>query len=308
MKTKVFEILRVLLFVLFGLMLLIIVYNALTQLSINQQYGYRLYAPFSDLQQLQIGDDVRVAGVRVGSVINTYLDNGRAVAVLSIEKRYVLPEDSLATILMSGLLGANYVSISPGKSAVVFKSGGYVKTQQTANMASVIQQFSRVGKKLDHILGDLSENSEEEGGMAKLFTVVDNLKIITNQIAAGEGTLGRIIMEERLYNDLISLLDATKSAVNKIEKVVDNVQAGNGLLGKLIVNEKTSQDFDHIVKNINEFCEKLNNDKSTLGRLITNDELYQKANGVLNKVEKASDNIANTGPVTALGAAASALF
>lgn len=80
------------------------------------------------------------------------------------------------------------------------------------------------------------------------------------------------------------------------------------MLGKLMMDEKTAQDFDRIVKNINEFCEKLNADKSTLGRLISNDELYRKAEGVLNKVEKASDNIANTGPVSAIGAAASALL
>ncbi len=317
MKTKVFESLRVLLFVLFGLMLMYVVYTALTQLSVSQHEGYRLNALFADLRQLQVGDDVRVAGVRVGSVVNTYLDKGLAVAVLSIEKRYHVPEDSRATILMAGLLGANYIAISPGTSPQVLKSDSFIKTQQATDLSTVIQQFSRVGKKLDHILGNLdkSDGNDRESGFTKLYQVIDNLNVITKKIASGEGTLGKIIMDDKAYDDLSKLMESITVAANKVDEIMDtvksvveNVKAGQGMLGKLMMDEKTAQDFDRIVKNINEFCEKLNADKSTLGRLISNDELYRKAEGVLNKVEKASDNIANTGPVSAIGAAASALL
>ncbi|MDR0647210.1 MAG: MlaD family protein [Puniceicoccales bacterium] len=336
MKTKLSDSLRVFSFVLFGIILMYIVYTVLTKLSIHKHEGYYLKALFSDVRQLQVGDDVRVAGVRVGNVINTYLDKDLAVAVFHIEKRYRIPEDSVATILMAGLLGSNYVSITPGNSHALLKDDAYVKTQQTSDLSSVVQQFSKVGKKLDRILGSVEEGlvggDEKENATSnpsllkelgdffrdnrpKLSKIIDHCQDITHQLAGGEGTLGKLLMEEQAYNDLLSMMDSIRVAAHKVdgllsrfEDLADKITSGNGLLGKLIADEKTSQDFDCIVKNMREFCEKLNNDHSTLGRIIGDDALYRKAEEALSKVEKAGDSISNAGPVTAIGVAASALF
>ena len=173
MKIKTDNI-RVMLFALFGLLLTYVVYSALNRLSVSRHDSYNVKALFQDLKQLQVGDDVRVAGVRVGSVVDTYLNKDLAVAVLNIEKKYEIPENSVATILMAGLLGANYISIIPGNSNQNLTDASYISTKAAVDISSVIQKFGSVGDRLDRVLssfdGGESENSDSVlGGGAGLF-------------------------------------------------------------------------------------------------------------------------------------------
>lgn len=331
MKIK-YDSIRVTLFTIFGIALMFIVYSALNRLSVTKHDSYNIKALFSDLKQLQIGDDVRVAGVRVGSVTNTSLNRNLAVATLSVEKRFSIPEDSVATILMSGLLGANYVSIIPGTSQKNITDNSYIDTQKAVDISSVVRKFSSIGDRLDRVLSSFDGSGDDiatEGkptlfqdiadfvrnNKDKMSQVIDDCSVITHKIAQGEGTLGRIIHEDKAYNDLIEMMDSIKVAAQKVDGMIksfqgvaDDIRQGNGLLGKLMYDPKVEQSFSKIIKNIENFSGKLNNDNSTLGRIITSDSLYKQAESAIGKVEKAVDSVANSGPITAVGAAANALF
>ncbi len=330
MKTK-YESIRVILFAVFGLFLMYVVYSALNNLSVSRHDSYNIKALFTDLKQLQIGDDVRIAGVRVGSVTHTYLNKGLAVAVLSIEKKYAIPEDSVATILMAGLLGANYISIVPGISTNMMDESGFLETQKVSDVSSVIQKFSSIGDRLNRILSGFDGSDEgDASGRPNLFQelgdffhnnkdklekIVDNISEITGKISEGQGTLGRLINEDQAYNDLLDTMQSIKTAALKVDSILKNfddisknIKDGDGLLCKLISDEKTAQSFEEILNNIKSFSNKLNSENSTLGRIISNDDLYKQAEATLGKVEKAVDSVSNSGPITAVGAAASALF
>ena len=114
--------------------------------------------------------------------------------------------------------------------------------------------------------------------------------------------------EDQAYTEFVETMQSIKAAANKVDSLFENIKASKGLLGKLISDPEIAQSFENIIKNIEDFSKKLNNAKSTLGRVISEDGLYKKAESALNKVEKAVDNLSNSGPVTAVGAAASALF
>ena len=281
MKIKYSDSIRVALFAFFGFFLMYIVYSSLTRLSVARHDSYHIKALFTDLKQLQVGDDVRVAGVLVGSVVQTYLNKDLAVAVLSIEKKYAIPEDSTATILMAGLLGANYVSIVPGDSTKPVQDSAFLNTKQANDVSVVVQKFSNIGDRLDQLLAGL---------------------------AAGKGTLGRLMSEDQAYTEFVEMVQSIKAAANKVDALFDDIKSSKGLIGKLISDPEIAQSFENIMKNLEDFSEKLNNEKSTLGRIISEDDLYKKAESALGKVEKAVDNLSNSGPVTAVGAAASALF
>lgn len=326
MKNKS-DAIRVTLFAFFGLILMYIVYSALNRLSVSRHDSYNVKALFTDLKQLQVGDDVRVAGVRVGSVIKTYLNKDLAVAVLNIEKQYQIPENSVASILMAGLLGANYISIAPGNSDKLLSESAYIETRPATDISSVIQKFSSVGNRLDRILsgfdgsGNGSSSLFQEIGVFfhnnkdKLNQIVDNFSSITGKISGGQGTLGKLVCEDQAYTDLLDMMQSIKVAANKVDSMLvtfdeisKNIKEGEGVLGKLISDPETAKSFDEIISNIREFSARLNNTESTLGRIISNDDLYKKAESALNKVDKAVDGISNSGPVTAVGVAANALF
>lgn len=103
--------------------------------------AYELTAAFRKAEGLNVGSDVRVAGVKVGSVRGLDLDpeSFRAVARLSIDARVQLPEDSDASIQTEGLLGGAYVAITPGSSDFLLAAGDSIQfTQGSVNLMDLV--------------------------------------------------------------------------------------------------------------------------------------------------------------------------
>ena len=76
--------------------------------------GHRLHALFSNVQDLKVGDRVKMAGVEVGKVENIQLEGNRVNVTMKLRKEAEVRTDSTATIKFTGLMGQNYVSIDFG--------------------------------------------------------------------------------------------------------------------------------------------------------------------------------------------------
>ena len=109
-----------------------------------QTGGYAIKARFGQVGSLKEGDDVRVAGVRVGKVSRVALDPKTyfAAAEFTIDKGVNLPSDSTAKITSDGLLGGQHVSIEPGAAEDMLKPGGEIQnTQGAVDLFGLIGQF-----------------------------------------------------------------------------------------------------------------------------------------------------------------------
>lgn len=93
---------------------------------------YEVSAPFRKADGLGVGADVRVSGVKVGTVTGMELDQKtyRAVAKLTISDDFQIPEDSTVTIATEGLLGGSFVSVDPGASDFFFEDGSVAEFTQ----------------------------------------------------------------------------------------------------------------------------------------------------------------------------------
>ena len=87
--------------------------------------GYELTANFEHIDGIRDGSDVRVSGIKVGSVLGTTLDPKTflATVTMSVEPSVTLPDDTVAEIVSSGLLGDKYLSLVPGGSDKDYTSG-----------------------------------------------------------------------------------------------------------------------------------------------------------------------------------------
>ncbi|WP_164157622.1 outer membrane lipid asymmetry maintenance protein MlaD [Sandarakinorhabdus rubra] len=92
------------------------------------QGGTSLVARFPNIAGVTLGTDVRLAGVKVGRVTAVSLDPGsyQAVLNLSVDPGLKLPVDSSAAITSEGLLGGNYIALTPGAEADMLKDGGEI--------------------------------------------------------------------------------------------------------------------------------------------------------------------------------------
>ena len=114
--------------------------------------GYQLSAEFSRVDGIRAGSDVRISGVKIGSVIGEDLDPKSFLAVvrMSIDPAVQLPDDTVAEITSAGLLGDKYMSLVPGGSDKMIKPGGKIQyTQSSVSLENLIGQmiFSAPGKK-----------------------------------------------------------------------------------------------------------------------------------------------------------------
>lgn len=116
-----------------GLLFLAFKVSGLTQLG--EGHDYIIKADFDNIGGLKVRAPVSVSGVKVGRVINIQLDpqSYRAAVTLQISDHYKdLPVDTSASILTQGLLGSNYISLSPGYEQKMLKPNGLIETTHSA--------------------------------------------------------------------------------------------------------------------------------------------------------------------------------
>jgi len=106
--------------------------------------GYELNARFRSVEGVRVGTDVRLAGVKIGTVAAIELDpeSFQADTRLNLREDVILPDDSSAVISTEGLLGGTYIEIQPGGSPFNYEDGGDIfETQGTINVISLLAKF-----------------------------------------------------------------------------------------------------------------------------------------------------------------------
>lgn len=105
---------------------------------------YQIFAKFDNIDGIESGSDIKIAGVKIGTVASQNIDpeNYRAVVKLNINRNIKLPEDSSAKIVSSGLLGGKYLAIEIGADDQMLKDGGQIKfTQSGVNFEELLGKF-----------------------------------------------------------------------------------------------------------------------------------------------------------------------
>lgn len=106
--------------------------------------GYTLSARFDRIDGLGLGSDVRMAGIKVGSVVDTKLDpiSFQAIITISIDRAIELPVDTAAAITSEGLLGGNYLNLLPGGMEEVLLDGDEIsETQDSVDFLGLLSKF-----------------------------------------------------------------------------------------------------------------------------------------------------------------------
>jgi phospholipid/cholesterol/gamma-HCH transport system substrate-binding protein len=106
--------------------------------------GYDLGASFRSLEGVSVGTDVRLAGVKIGTVTDVALnpESYRADTRFSVANEILIPDDSAVVISSEGLLGGNFVEIMPGGSPFNLEAGDQIEdTQGAVSLISLLVKF-----------------------------------------------------------------------------------------------------------------------------------------------------------------------
>jgi phospholipid/cholesterol/gamma-HCH transport system substrate-binding protein len=106
--------------------------------------GYNLTARFDNIAGISSGADVRLGGVKVGSVTDTSLDakTYQALVTMNVEDSLKLPDDTSAVVTSDGLLGGKYIALQPGGALKNLPPGGQITaTQGSISIESLLGKF-----------------------------------------------------------------------------------------------------------------------------------------------------------------------
>lgn len=241
---------------------------------------YSISTVFPSAVGLKQGVAVEVAGIQVGTVARIELyDNNQARVYMAIQDGLRLPADSSAYIRASGILGDKYVELVPGLATTEkLRDGDQISTAKAASdVSDVMQKLGDIADDLKKITGPMAEGNtgadiqemvshlksmserldnlvaNNESGLsetlASLNTTMSNLQQITNKIASGEGTLGRLVNDDSAIEELNASLASLRSITGKIE-------AGEGTIGRLVNDETTIDKIDQTLSSLTDYFDK----------------------------------------------------
>jgi phospholipid/cholesterol/gamma-HCH transport system substrate-binding protein len=137
--------------------------------------------------------------------------------------------------------------------------------------------------------------SAGEGTLGKLIhddALYNNLRDASDKLAKGEGTIGKLLNDETVYNDL-------KATMANLQDVSGRLANGEGTLGKLLSeDDKLYQDLSASMANLRTITDKVGSGEGTLGKLINDDQVYTEAQKLLGELRAAIDDMRETSPVT----------
>lgn len=236
-----------------------------------------VYTKLVGAEGLKVGDEVRLAGVRVGSVKKVDFtevpnDQNATSAVLVtmvIEGREAqdrIRPDSRAILRQLGLLGGQYVNITPGTVAggAPVPDGATIQGTQETTIGQVVEAS-------DDLLSGFQQLS-------------DSLNQITDQINSGKGTIGRFINDESFY---LNLNKVTLEA----QELVRRIREGDGTAGRLINDPKLYDDIRASVNELQSVANKVSSGNGTVGKLINDQAVYDRINSAATRLDAASDRI-----------------
>ncbi|MBN8280713.1 MAG: MCE family protein [Gammaproteobacteria bacterium] len=295
--------------------------------------GVQVRARFASVNELQVGAPVKLAGVQVGEVRGVSIEDNRVAVTLRLRPDAGVRTDSRAAIRFAGLMGQNYVSLSFGTpGAPVVTEGTELETEAVPDLSQVLSKLDSAvggvssitnlfaGDSFQNLLGPLTDFLKDNN--PRLSGILSNMNTVSRQIAAGQGTIGRLVMEDQLYTAAVqtvtnmsatatklqSMVDDGSAAIGEARKLVTDVNAGQGTLGKLVRDEALYLETKEAMSNLKEILQKINHGQGLAGKVVNDETFFKNVKGTLQKVEKATDGLEDQGPISLIGTVVGTLF
>jgi phospholipid/cholesterol/gamma-HCH transport system substrate-binding protein len=281
-------------FVLLGILILTYFTIRVGRIAVRE-VGYRVYSYVESAAGLDKNSPVRIAGVEIGRVESISLEGLKAKVIMHLPPSVQLPLGSKVYVKSAGLLGEKYVEIAPGTNADFIKANGMVEEGgPSADVDRVLTQLSNIGGDIQRVtrsLGNVLGGEEGEKSIKELVTgakeTMTNLQHITETVNRGEGTLGKLVKDDKLYAEV-------KDTMANLREVTQSIEEGKGTLGKLVKDEAlyvetkaTMIEAKETLANLNKVSKQIESGEGTLGKLVKDEALYNETKATMTEAKEA---------------------
>lgn len=282
-------------FVIIGSILLVLTVYFIGSKKDLFQNTSKISSVFKNVSGLQIGNNVRLSGVNVGTVRGIKILTDTAIVVdmfIDDNTLHLIKKNSIATIISDGLVGSMMVDIRPGKEP----------SYEIVKPGDTIQSVSRIPT--SEMLNTLRTTNKN----AALLT--DDLLKITNAINNGEGLMGALLKDDKLtenikhtFSNLEQTSKNTNRAINRLNKILDDVNLKEGVAGVLLSDTTAAnnmrgifvslgmaaQDIDSMTSNLNQFSADLNNSQGPLNFVLNDTTFVKNLDSTIQNSEDATE-------------------
>ena len=269
-----------------------------------------LKAYFDNASGLRTGAPVRLEGVDIGNVTNISVEPGHVDpkkgplpvrVTFKIARKYpdAVKKDSMVTLSTAGVLGETFMDLdSRTATKGPAQDGDELPTTETPGLNDVVrasqgtlQNVDILVKRLDRILtqvesgnGSIGKLIYDEGLYNKLNESVTSVKSMIDEISNGKGSVGKLLYSDEMYNKLNGTID-------NMNKVIDEVNAGNGTVGKLIKDPQLYNNLNNSIDKVNKLLADVQAGKGALGKFASDPEFAKKLDTTMSNLSAISDKM-----------------
>jgi phospholipid/cholesterol/gamma-HCH transport system substrate-binding protein len=241
----------------------------------------------TDIKGLTEGNLVSISGKKVGVVDKMkFVNKGDTSGILldlDIRGEFfsLIPSDSKAIIKSLGVLGDKYVDISIGKSHAMVKDGQSLALlsepgieELTASAIKTMNAFSQVSEKIasgDGTIGRLIASNDLSD---RINQTIGNLNTITAQFSSGNGLAPKLLNDKQMTNDLAT-------ALANFKELSTSIKEGKGTMGKFFVDETFYNNLTSFSQHSDSVLVALNSPNGMLGKLSKDQEIYTNMNATI---------------------------
>jgi len=301
---------RVGLFFALGLVILLVVIEMVGREGLFRR-GYHLRARFDRVTGLRVGDPVRLAGVDVGSVSDLQTLERKVEVLLRIHRGTAIRKDATAAIKQTSLLGGTHVDITFGTpTAPPLQDGEEIRTAEVGELGNIVGQVNEAAGEITRLARAFNENQDRVfGQLSQILTenregitgTIGSLRAVAARLEKGEGTLGKLLVDDALFRDL-------KTAAVNIVSLTTRIEKGEGTLGKLLRDDALYDQAKEAATSLNTIIKKVERGEGTLGKLLTDDSLFYSAKDGFRKLGKTADQLRDQGALSTIGIALGVFF
>ena len=251
------------------------------------------YTAFEEGYNLVSGSRVKLLGTDIGSVTDVLLTTGNKVKVqVKVLAEYAsrIRANSVATVESPTVIGSEYLNIRPGTSkAAVIPPEGLIPTKEKKKFTEYLEQYE-IGAKLEHIgkiLEDLALITDQlKDPKGPFFGTFSNLQQITGTVEAGEGSLGRLIKSDELYEHMDTFVATLQETADYLVRAGVNIEKGSEHL------EKATREGPEMVDKTQELLDRLLKVQVILEKVMTEvPEISAQAREGMQEVNRILDSV-----------------
>jgi len=251
------------------------------------------YTAFEEGYNLVSGSRVKLLGTDIGSVTDVLLTTGNKVKVrVKVLAEYAsrIRANSVATVESPTVIGSEYINIRPGTSkAAVIPPEGMIPTKEKKKFTEYLEQYE-IGAKLENIgkiLEDLALITDQlKDPKGPFFGTFSNLQQITGTVEAGEGSLGRLIKSDELYEHMDTFVATLQETADYLVRAGVNIEKGSEHL------EKATREGPEMVDKTQELLDRLLKVQVILEKVMTEvPEISAQAREGMQEVNRILDSV-----------------